>query len=462
MKNANASIQNTMIDKFEKRRSQISHLCLMAMAGLLLSSFALPATAQVAPAVKLAEKINFTIAPDASTPIVLKVAPDAVCNLHDEGAGLNAPGMKLYSNGEGYLKFHARITEEGQESRAELDCTAKGAFTRYPLHLRASDSPTEDMPAPRSVMPIAKGSAVQPALTEAEAQQLSDEELPSRGFPPRPDSPDAYAKWLELVTRPSIMVDPHLVSRNDILHHTVQAGVTQSSNWSGYVADASKNRTYSSVHAEWNIPSVLACENVSSTWSAFWIGLDGFGLSELNQEGTEQDCYYISGSYYTNYYAWSELLPNQPVEQQITGFTPNPGDYMYATQWIGNKSGTRTNNGSGGYVWFYMNDMTQGVYAQFSTKLGSTYFDGKTVEWIMERPGLGGGTLAEFSDYGTAEMLNAQGFTTNGKWHNYSTLGNLLQVWTYNEYVNGPDNNLLSSASNAGSSTVSFKWHHWH
>jgi hypothetical protein len=459
-------MQNTITNTLEKGQSPAvtrqNHRYLATLAAFLLSSIAVPVTAQTAPTMKLAAESGFTIAPDVSASIVLKTLPDAVCDLHGEGIAGNAQTMKFYANGEGYLKIHARIKEEGQEARAQLDCTAKGSITRYPLHLLASDFPTSDMPTPRSTMPAPKGSVLQPALTEAEAQVLSDDELTSRGFPPRPDSPDAYATWLEVVTRPSIMVDPHLASRSDVVHHLVQAGVTHSSNWSGYVADASKNRTYSSVHGEWNVPDVLACENVSNTFSAFWIGLDGFGLSELNQEGTEQDCYYIGGSYYTNYYAWSELLPNQPTEQQITGFAPNPGDYMYATQWIGNKAGTRTNNGSGGYVWFYMNDMSQGVYAQFSTKLNGTYFDGKTVEWIMERPGLGGGSLAELSDYGSADMLNAQGFTTKGNWVNYSALGNLQRIWLYNDYVNGPDNNLLSSAADAGSSTISFQWHHWH
>jgi len=458
-------MQNTITNIFGKRSpeaAQLSHRYVMALAGLLLSTVALPATAQVASTVKLAPESAFTIGPDVSTPIVLKTQPDAVCTLHGEGAGVNAPGMKSYANGEGYLKIHARIKEESQESRAELDCTAKGSVTRYPLHLRASDTATDDMPAPRSTMPTPKGSAIQPALTEAEAQQLSDEELTSRGFPPRPDSPDALTSWLQVVTRPSTMVDPHLVSRTDVVHHFAEAGVTHGYNWSGYVADAKKNRSYSSVHGEWNMPTVVACENVSNTFSAFWIGLDGYSLSELSQEGTEQDCYYIGGSYYSNYYAWSEVLPNQPTEKQITAFAPNPGDYMYATVWIGNSSGVRTNNGSGGYVWFYMNDQSQGVYAQFSTKLGSTYFDGKTVEWIMERPGLGGGTLAELSDFGSAEMFNAQGFTTGGKWKNYSVLGNLLQVWLYNAGINGPDNNLLSKATDVGSSTISFTWHNWH
>jgi hypothetical protein len=293
----NNGIISTLVNRRSTAAGQENARCWMALAALLLCGFAAPMAAQAAPGMKVAAEKGFTVAPNVSTPIVLKTQPDAVCDLHGEGAGEDTQTMKFYANGEGYVKVHARVREESQEVRAELDCAnAQGSVTRYPLHLRASSSPTSDMPSPRSVMPAAKGSRVQPALSEAEAQQLSDDELMSRGYPPRPDSPDAYASWLQVVTRASIQVDAHPVSRSDISHHLVQAGVTDSYNWSGYVSNASKNRTYSSVHGEWNVPELIFCESGKSTYSAFWIGLDGYYLSELSQEGTEQDCYDIGGS----------------------------------------------------------------------------------------------------------------------------------------------------------------------
>jgi hypothetical protein len=94
-----------------------------------------------------------------STPIVVKTQPDAVCDLHREDAGEETKTMKFYANGDGYVRIHARGTEESQEARAQLDCAnAHGSVRRYPLHLRSGSSPTSDMPSPRSVMPAAKGS----------------------------------------------------------------------------------------------------------------------------------------------------------------------------------------------------------------------------------------------------------------------------------------------------------------
>jgi len=230
-----------------------------ALTVLLLGSLALPTLAQQPAIARIAPEKGFTIAPSASTAIVLKTRPDAVCGLHAEGVSDPDQMLTFYANSDGYVKIHATGKQEGQESRIQLDCAAaNGNVTRYPLHLVVSNTPTDELPAPESVMPAPKGSTMRPGLTEAEAQQLSNDELFSRGYPQRPDttaSPDAYAGWLAAVSRPSTQVPPHLISRSEIRHHTVQAGVTNSSNWSGYVADASKKRSYSSVHGEWSAPA---------------------------------------------------------------------------------------------------------------------------------------------------------------------------------------------------------------
>ena len=62
----------------------------------------------------------------------------------------------------------------------------------------------------------------------------------------------------------------------------------------------------------------------------------------------------------------------------------------------------------------------------------------------MERPGLGGGTLAELSDYNHVQMRGAGAQTTKNWIVNYGKTSDLLQVWLYNDYKNGNDNDLLS------------------
>ena len=454
MKNANMKTLDSSCKTGVAKRAK----GLLSLVALMFGCGAGAAIAQSAPLTLAAEQ-SFTITPAVATPIVLKTMPSAVCDLYS--AGDNQKSLRVYANFEGYLKFHASPKEQGDQE-LQLDCAANGRIVRYPLHMRISDSPTSEMPAPESVIPAPRDSVFLPGLTEQEARQLSDEDLTRRGYPSRPsgeDESEAYASWLKSVTQDSHRLQPHLIQRSDVLHRPgLQAGVSDSYNWSGYVSDTATKRTYISVHGEWNQPGIFGCETNQVTYSAFWVGLDGYNLSELVQAGVESDCINTGGSDYFNLQAWEELLPNQPTENDL-GISPSPGDYMYVTVWIGDSTGKR--EGNGGYGWFYINDMTQGQWTEVGVPLGKTYFNGRDSEWIMERPGIGGGKLGELTDYDYAYMLNAEAFT-GGKWVDYSKTKDLLQLWLYNEKRNGPDNNELSSAVDNNASTIYFKWHNYH
>ena len=45
------------------------------------------------------------------------------------------------------------------------------------------------------------------------------------------------------------------------------------------------------------------------TASAFWVGLDGYSSTSVEQLGTDSDC--VSGK--PSYYAWYEMYPNPSV-----------------------------------------------------------------------------------------------------------------------------------------------------
>jgi hypothetical protein len=90
----------------------------------------------------------------------------------------------------------------------------------------------------------------------------------------------------------------------------------QSANWSGY---ADTNDTYNSVASSWTEPTVN-CANSGgglggllgglgglgglfggpTAASAFWVGLDGFTSTSVEQIGTDSDC--NAGT--PSYYAW--------------------------------------------------------------------------------------------------------------------------------------------------------------
>jgi hypothetical protein len=446
----------------------------LALTALLLCGLAIPCAAQTTSITRVADEKGFTIAPNVHTAIVLKSTPDAACDLHAEGVSDRAQTLRFYANGDGYLKIHANPKQASDEIHLQLDCTENGTVVRYPLHLRASFSPTEDMPAPESVMPTPKGSKILPGLTAAEARQLSDDELINRGYAMRPDaatSPGQYARWLDGVSRPMTVVPSHSVSRSDIGHRTqqgIQGGISDNYNWSGFLADHSQ-RSYSAVSGSWNVPEVVYAEANHSTYSAFWIGLDGYSLSDLEQAGTEQDAIdFEPFGYFANYSAWTELLPNQLTEQDVS-LSPNPGDRMSVEVWISTGSGAP--NANGGYAAFRLVDVTQNQSTgAIRTPLDGTYYNGSEAEWIMERPCLASDgenctQFAELSDYDNAQMLGAVALTTGGSWKNYSAIQN-AQLWMYNEYKNGDDNDWLSEAISdiyANTSTdIYYQWIDFH
>jgi hypothetical protein len=464
MKMKNAKVNSLFHQQLSTALSTKNTSGLLALAALLLSGLAVP-TAASAAITRIAPEQGFTIAAGVSTPIVLKTSPDAACDLRAEGASDKDHSLRFYANSDGYLKIHARSPEESLETRVQLDCTAtSGKVTRYPLYWRASSSPSADMPAPKSVMPVPKGSQVRSALSEEEISSLSDQELISRGYPRRPDAsaaPDDYSSWKEIVSRPMTLLSSHTVSRSDISHHTkhVKDGTDEVTyNWSGFVTTGPQH-TYMNLHGEWNVPEIAECESNNSTYSSVWVGLDGFNLNDLLQAGTESDCYDLGFfGYAANYYAWEELLPNQPSAQQLD-LSPNPGDDIFTQVFIGNESGAPDMTGS--YFWYEVDDKTQGQYVYTSLKFSESGYYGGSAEWIVERPGLGGDTFAELSDYDWAKMTGAYVWTSSEELA-YSQTSNLQELWMYNGYFNGDDNNKLSSATNDGASTIYFQWHNFH
>ena len=442
----------------------------LALTALLLCGLAISTSAQDAGSYKIATEKGFTIVPNVQTPIVLKTMPDAACDLHAESLGASDHKLRFYANGDGYVKIHARAKQESEDGiHAQLDCQANGKAMRYPLHLRASSSPTPGMPAPQSVMPVPKGSQVMPALSGQEAQQLSDEELIGRGFPPRPDasrSPDAYATWLDLISQPITMVSSHLVSRTDIVHSVssqadsqqqgVQNGFGTSSNWSGYVSQGSY-RGFIAAYGQWNVPSIVACESNTTTYSSFWVGLDGWGLQDLVQDGTEHDCTDFLGFNFTSYSAWEELLPNQPYSQNVS-LSISPGDSFWALAWVGDANRYYDPNGT--YAWFNMWDTTKRQGVLVGVALGSTHYNGSTAEWVLERPTVGG-KFAQLSDYNTALMSSPSILTSSFNWDAYSSFSN-TEIWLYNNYQSGNDNNLLSAAAGSGSASIYYYWFNYH
>ena len=171
-----------------------------------------------------------------------------------------------------------------------------------------------------------------------------------------------------------------------LVAHGGPANAAESTNWSGYAAASG---TYKNVSANWTEPTGTCSSG--DQYSSFWVGLDGYSSSSVEQTGSEVDC----AGRTPEYYSWYEMYPAYPVNFSNT---VRPGDHF---------TGSVTYNGSSSYT-LVLTDSTQGwshtVHATLSGAANSS------AEIIAEAPSSSSGVLplAHFSP------VTFTGATANG------------------------------------------------
>jgi hypothetical protein len=141
-------------------------------------------------------------------------------------------------------------------------------------------------------------------------------------------------------------------------------------NWSGYANDNSKHNTYRKVSGDWTEPAVT-CPTKELQAAVFWVGIDGFTSSTVEQDGTFAECY--EGKAY--YYTWWEMYPTNDI--QMVGKTVKPGDKIAA-------SVVRTGTS---YALKLTDSTTKGNnISEKETCAAKTCID-SSAEWIAETPG---------------------------------------------------------------------------
>jgi hypothetical protein len=393
----------------------------------------------------------------SETAVTIDAPAGADCTLHGEGPGYAGGGLPLHADDRGALRFHVRPDPAGSTLLA-LDCQLAGGgatTTRYyEVEAGAPGEPLEGAAAPHAA---ARGGPVRPALN-GDAEVATNAEIVTMGFPPRPDrskAPKAYARWLEIVSKPAVRLTPRFASRagRPSLPTTSELTATSSangptytgtsSNWCGYTLVQPKTQ-YWYVEGEWTVPSVVPHSGwLFGPWyleySTQWVGLDGLGTSDVVQAGSQQDTYTIAGLTLTNYFLWTENYPAASLGAQIG---VDPGDLVDAFVWVGDGSGDP--DVSGGYGWYYLYDSTQGTYAETSSQLAAP-FSGATAEWIVERPSVPFVSYG-LANFGHSEMSNAYAFDTTWTYHDIGTdVGVALTM------MNGHDELCYTYATSAAS-----------
>jgi hypothetical protein len=155
-----------------------------------------------------------------------------------------------------------------------------------------------------------------------------------------------------------------------------------STNWSGYAVTGT---SFTSALGSWTVPAVN-CTKTPNTYSAFWVGIDGYSSKTVEQTGTLSDC---SGET-PQYLAWYEFYPAGSIE--ITSVPVKPGNKMSAEV---------SYNGSEFTI--KITDETTGKSFSKSQKVAGA--KRSSAEWIAEAPCCtSGGDILPLSDFGTGSF----------------------------------------------------------
>jgi hypothetical protein len=200
----------------------------------------------------------------------------------------------------------------------------------------------------------------------------------------------------------------------------------QSTNWSGY---AGTTGTYTSVSASWTEPTGTCSRG--DQYSSFWVGLDGYNSSSVEQTGSEVDCVGRTAEYY----AWYEMYPSASVTYSNT---VRPGDHFNASvTYQGNNSFS-----------LYIADTTQGwSHTTVKSLAGAPR---SSAEVIIEAPCCtASGGILPLTDFGT---MSFTGSDANG-----GAIGNAGGVTQIIMVDNrGLDKDTISSLS--GGTSFSATW----
>ena len=194
------------------------------------------------------------------------------------------------------------------------------------------------------------------------------------------------------------LIGPHTT------HPGARNATSNSPNWSGYAATRG-NGSFTSVSSSWVEP-MGTCRS-GNQYSSFWVGLDGYSSTSVEQTGSEVDC---SGRT-PQYYSWYEMYPAYPVNFSNT---VRPGDHF---------TGSVRYTGGGKFT-LKLSDTTEGWSHTVTKRLSGAARS--SAEVIVEAPYIAGG-YAPLADFG---QIGFSGSTANGlTLSNFGPLGvNMVSV----------------------------------
>lgn len=199
-------------------------------------------------------------------------------------------------------------------------------------------------------------------------------------------------------------------------------------NWSGYADTSTTDGTFTQVSGSWTVPSVTCSQE--DQIDAFWVGLDGYSTSTVEQDGVDIQCF--EGTAY--YYSWYEMYPSGTVEE---GTTVEPGDSISASV-----------SRSGKVYTLSLTDSTHTANSFTATaKCKKTVCLDTSAEWIAERP--------SYATTGYVPLLNYSSWTLSNA--EVNTTGNIASFTDYEiSMVDSTDSYYLSAPSSLTGGSTAF------
>lgn len=164
-----------------------------------------------------------------------------------------------------------------------------------------------------------------------------------------------------------------------LTHGGASHASTTSTNWAGYAVTGSKG-SVSFVNGSWIQPTATKCTSGKHQYASFWVGIDGYSSSTVEQTGTDSDCNGATAVYY----AWYEFYPHPSIT--ISTVPIASGDTVYASVTFSSPNFT-----------VFLKDISTGKSFTKSSSVSTA--QRTSAEWIAEAPSSGG--VLPLADFGT-------------------------------------------------------------
>ncbi|HLK41239.1 MAG TPA: hypothetical protein VKU41_31020 [Polyangiaceae bacterium] len=373
----------------------------------------------------------------SARPISFQAQHGDTCQVSPQGPNAASLTESMAADPDGVVRFFAPPSSSWG-TKLIFACGPENG-PRHEYHVDLNDASTF-APVPDSF--AGPGVIGTRAALTPDQLDMSTDELLKAGCPPRPDAvktPDLYAKWKSVVTRPF-----DIISSAAITALGVQSGLRFFGNgpdpWTALVQDTggfggsdmgfpvgAGGNNYELYVADMNnIPTSCPGGDVCET--SFWGGIGGYPsnignptLTGLIQSGIQFGTGAGNGTLFVEYIGTTPNAPGNPPQYIMPppGKTLAVNDEVQVLGYPANNFLCQGANPSGIYGCFYFYDITQGWQTSAIRAFpGGNAFVGSTVEFAGEWnfvPLANGGTTVNVTYF--AQAMTGEGFDYNGNPH---------------------------------------------